>query len=140
MEKKKLISMTDFVLKEYTLPSTHKKGLKNCYQYANFLKRKLELGMFIPCDEEGNVLEEPEKDKKGNYIAYSGDTCIYIEQYQEAKERVLFEMFDAEITLTKKGAIKIVVGENETILIDCAIEQLTEYNLTLTPNATKQIQ
>jgi len=48
-----LISMTDFVLsKKYTAT-----GHEN---YANFLKQPLELWMFIPCDEDGNVLEEPD--------------------------------------------------------------------------------
>ena len=32
---------------------------KSIYKYANFLSQKLELCMFVPCDEKGNVLEEP---------------------------------------------------------------------------------
>ena len=67
----KLISMTSFVLnkrKELLRHSEYKNDLENyaniVYNYANFLKQPLNLGMFVPCDEDRNVLEEP---KKTNY-------------------------------------------------------------------------
>lgn len=51
--------------------------------YANFLKQPLELWMFVPCNEEGGVLEEPD-----GYSSFE-----YLQQYQKAKERCLFEGF-----------------------------------------------
>lgn len=59
----KLISMTDFViLQNISLANKEIKhnecGLR-ILKYANFLKQPLILGMFVPCDENGNVLEEP---------------------------------------------------------------------------------
>lgn len=33
--------------------------LNTIERYAKFLKQPIELWMFVPCDEDGNVLEEP---------------------------------------------------------------------------------
>ena len=38
----------------------HKKALKQIFSYAEFLKQPLKLEMFVPCDEDENVLGEPE--------------------------------------------------------------------------------
>ncbi len=98
-EENKLIGMIDFVLEnpqfkfgeynEYT-----EKRLGKIVRYADFLKRKLELGMFVATDKEGNML----KKVKLPPIAYE-ETSIAIrtkyEQYQEAKDKVLFEDIDA---------------------------------------------
>ena len=102
----KLISMTDFVefadnkLCSINSPSVrisnYGKTLDLIVNYKNFLKQPLTLGMFVPCDEEGNVLEEPiypSKFRTGVY-PHSGGVLkkyeIKLEQYQQAKERVLF--------------------------------------------------
>ena len=53
--------------------------------YANFLNQPLALGMFVPCDEEGNMLEKPECTCDVNK-----KTCK-LNEYQEAKEKVLFK-------------------------------------------------
>jgi hypothetical protein len=46
--------------------------------------------MFVPCDEDGNVLEEPVKE---DYYVPMGEVEYHrvLKQYQQAKERVLFE-------------------------------------------------
>lgn len=61
-----LISMTDFLIeqrKELLRKIDYKEKLELytniVYAYANFLKQKLELWMFVPCDENGEVLEKP---------------------------------------------------------------------------------
>lgn len=63
-------------------------------EYAKFLKQVLNLGMFVPCDEEGNILKEPlnynKWIKKELNTPYWLDLSKY-EQYKQAKERVLFE-------------------------------------------------
>ena len=64
----KLISMTDY------LPEN---------PYSKFLKQPLELWMFVPCDDNGNVLKEP-----------IINDSIKIWTYQQAKERCLFEGFE----------------------------------------------
>jgi hypothetical protein len=112
---KNLISMTDFVLEKQI--ARIKPILKLCYieSYANFLKQPLEKWMFVPCDEDGNVLED-----------CGLIPCYELDQYRKAKERCLFE------------------SENkycfETILL-CKknIEDITNFNFQLTPTALKQI-
>jgi len=113
----KLISMTDFVLEQEintpkavnfasftTIADYNKLAYDRIISYANFLKQPLELWMFVPCDEDGNVLEEPkpenyfpidkagdkftEEDKKGLDAYYSP-----MMEFEQAKERCLFEGF-----------------------------------------------
>ena len=67
----KLIKMSDFVLEKNILDE---KEIKQIINYANFLKQNLKLEMFVPCDDDGNILEE-------------------INIYEKAKEKVLFKGF-----------------------------------------------
>jgi len=101
----KLISMTDFVLEQMKNTETLKDNFVKTAAYANFLKQHLELWMFVPCDEDGNVLEEP-KDYKVWLSAGSAfmniDEILPCQKYQEAKERCLFEGFEF-IESQKKG-------------------------------------
>jgi hypothetical protein len=119
----KLISMVDFVLADKYAGSPINTNKK----YANFLKQPLELWMFVPCDDDGNVLEEI-KPYQDNYF-----------KYQQAKERCLFDGFEFEkqkdyyiITLNGNG---LWVSWNKSK----KIENLIEFNLQLTPTALKQI-
>jgi hypothetical protein len=93
---KNLIGMTDFVL------SQRIKGINDnvrrfwaCERYANFLKRPLELWMFVPCDEEGNVLVDDNSFECCGRCVDGIDECVseQREKYQQAKERCLFEGF-----------------------------------------------
>ena len=62
MEKRKLISMVEFVKEiDHRVNTGELKEWKfvDCIRrYANFLNQPLTLGMFVPCDEDGNVLED----------------------------------------------------------------------------------
>ena len=71
MKDMKLITMTDFVLLRSETPEEPifklihgAKHFELCENYANFLKQPLELWMFVPCDEDGKVFEEPEEYQK----------------------------------------------------------------------------
>lgn len=129
----KLISMTDFVIEVTNniqndwLDSDRVEELKKISNYANFIKQPLKLEMFIPCDEDGNVLEEPKgwKNEDCNVI----DCCniCKCEQYQQAKEKVLFEGIDLD---TAKYHCERNVR---------TIEYFTSFNVELTPNAIKRI-
>lgn len=84
----KLISMTDFVFeignKDET---THRENLVHIYNYAIFLKQPLKLEMFVPCDENGNILED---------VTGQGMIPYYVEKvhrFLTAKEKVLFDGF-----------------------------------------------
>lgn len=137
----KLISMTDLVLKDNfgSYENLYVKHLK----YANFLKQPLNLGMFVPCDLEGNFLEEPDGDNyksdeekdipNFDYIKYKNDS----KEYQEAKDRVLF-----------RGKFE-VCSERQLIRfnklmqpLEClsVVENLVKYNLNLSESAIKQLE
>ncbi|MGV0854793.1 hypothetical protein ACTS9E_04260 [Empedobacter brevis] len=149
----KLISMTDYVLeqmKEVTLDGTGAVCAR-IGNYANFLKQPLTLAMFVPCDLDGNVLEEPSKKDmewfKG--LAYGDFSCDYtrIFEFIEAKERVLFE-FDGDLSLIKnvtnfyiiedKNGVYYRVLKNNT---KTKVEDLLKFSveITLTETAIKQI-
>ena len=92
---KKLISMTDFVLEqEKDVNLGFKQFTKNVYNYANFLKQPLELWMFVPCDEDGNVLEERLIENYENDFGLISDFKNYNKKYYEAKECCLLEGLD----------------------------------------------
>tara|TARA_R110001632_G_scaffold109066_4_gene219199 strand:+ start:451 stop:915 length:465 start_codon:yes stop_codon:yes gene_type:complete len=151
----KLIKCSDYVIEQ-------KKVLKrslslddyflNIDSYANFLKRPLELGMFIPCDKDGNVLKELERfehyQKYGEFGLIKGYEFQMCKQYQEAKERVIFEgnwehsrddrythmnwMTDMDSPTDRIGRHEMHIRMHECK----TIEDLTELGLTL----TKQIE
>ena len=57
--------------------------------YAKFLSQKPEKWMFVPCDENGNVLEEPVYTSEKNKFYNKA----YFEKYKQALDRVIFEGF-----------------------------------------------
>jgi len=120
----KLISAVDFVLLEDRLKEDSDTAIFKVINYSNFLKQPLQLGFFIPCDEN-NVAYESYlsysknhnticKPYEGLFEIYANSKCagwkyldpertIYYhsvsyeiakEKYRQAKERVLFEGFE----------------------------------------------
>jgi hypothetical protein len=151
----KLQSMTDYVLEQEKV-CRFKDDCEFAYsvrKYANFLKQPITLEMFVACDEDGNVLEEPKSWQ--NFLEYSDFSVKGLKpelyKYSEAKSKVLFDGFEI-ITPSDKCHI-IFCKEN----IECQfllnpdfsfnvrafqpinIEDLVKYNLTLTDNAIKQL-
>jgi len=119
--------------------------LRNWYDV--FLDQPLELGMFIPC-KDGKPLEKPESLKGYYESSKEGMTQEKQarEEYQEAKDKVLFESkFTLDTTIF--GNYKVIVINMKRILFDTNgmsysegyIEHLVRHGLTLTPNAIKQI-
>ena len=109
----KLQSMTDYVLEQeikglepqsITLQlNSRARRFANCLKYAKFLKQPLELWMFVPCDDDGNILEEPTKYSNWTNFDYSGTDIGFEDEklcreYQKAKERCLFEGFEVKET------------------------------------------
>jgi len=128
---KNLISMTDFVL-EQSKTSIRTFRFCNCERYANFLKQPLELCMFVPCDEDNNVLKE-----ETEYSAYADDL-----KYQQAKERCLFEGFNFLERNKKVFHVenkKEVFGVGYKNGIFKTIEDLVKYDIELTKTAKKLI-
>jgi hypothetical protein len=127
----KLISMTDFVLKTTLDEAIKKSGvgytLAKINKYANFLKKHLELWMFVPCDENGKFLEEKSifNTTDEEYIFNSES----FDNYEKAKERVLFKdctsykpMSNSDYYVVEFNEMKIwLTHTNRTIedLIQC---------------------
>lgn len=131
----KLISMTDFVLEQNKF-NLYKNSEEEIRNYANFLKQPLEKGMFVPCDEDGNVLEEPKS--WNDYLAYPDSFDGNIEwyelyAYEQAKEKVIFKeciaykpMLSSDYYVVEFNYTKVwLTHTNRTI------ENLIPYNLTL---------
>lgn len=139
---KTLISMTDFVLSnEVKSTLEYSDSYKIIRSYAQFLKQPLTLGMFVPCDEDGNVLEEPKNYelwiKRALNIPYDLDLSKY-EKYQQAIERVLFEGFE----LLNKSTERVTwrsANFDFSMSTFSNIEGMSHLPLTLTPYALKQI-
>ena len=131
-----LISMTDFIININEIcPKENMeviewwgKKLDVIENYAKFLKQPLKLEMFVPCDEDGNVISkfysEKENTKNLTFSQLSN-------QYQIAETKVLFE----NIPISQA---KWLVNYFSTI------EYLSDISNTITPiylnnNAIKQI-
>jgi len=114
-----LISMVDFVLEKNKAEEVTRQSYIECSKYAIFLKQPLKLGMFVPCDLDGNVLED------ANRSTHTDIECL---EYQQAKERCLFEGFtQAEVSYI------LSCSDNKTV------EDIVDYNPKLTATALKQI-
>ncbi len=123
---KELKSMVEFVKEQFKGPKRSTDLCVLFLNYAQFLSQKLELWMFVPCDEEGNGLEEPtEERKKVSLVFYQQE----LKQYQQAKDRVLFEGFE-DIKV-----VKVLCKQFKNI------EDFSQVwkNTTLTATALKQI-
>lgn len=150
---KKLISMTDFVLNfKGNTAVSHKafEFARKSKNYATFLKQPLILGMFVPCDEYGNVLKECQKPDKKDYwsdngTVYSGELYRHnlneFEAYRKAKEKVLFNTKYKIGTCYNEKAIHFD-GKCTQIISNFAyltIEDIAHWNFELTESAIKQI-
>ena len=137
----KLIKMSDFVLEKNILDE---KEIKQIINYANFLQQPLKLEMFVPCDDDGNTLEDP---KPIHTYGLEVDDYEYddleVENYEKAKEKVLFEDFYWE------GNYAIGNMEDEMIYIDeefCQNMNIEKFlttiisDLELTESAISQIK
>jgi hypothetical protein len=148
----KLISMTDFVIENENMvkqtESEMSKDLFKLSQYANFLKQPLKLEVFVPCDDDGNVIKLPN-------ACICINLCNLCKKYEQAKEKVLFEGFEYKKELRNSGGnythfvtnnkIEIYVqwggfyvfGKTENKIEN--IEDLIKFDLTLTQSVIKKL-
>jgi len=139
----KLKSMVDYVLNE-KLNDTIDKDLYDIHKdYAKFITQHSEKWMFVPCDEDGNVLEEPISDYEpinfwNEGIIDEKHNILYGE-YEEAKAKVLFK---GNFSVIDRKTYKIVKLDNKTIWISWnkskTIEDLIPYNLEVTESIAKK--
>ena len=157
----KLISMTDFVLENAKQPYVEGTKYIDLVNYAKFLKQPLKLEMFVPCDEDGDILEVPTnyENRLLNMMTEYNDE-VYT--YKQSKAKVLFEGFEVQydnsyntcLIYENNNEIKIQLQFrkiendvrliiNEDIIHDCNnIERLVglKNKPLLTENAVKQIR
>lgn len=132
--------MTDFVLNGQQT-ADYIKLYDGCFKYANFLKQKLQLWMFLPCklvDGVWVVLEEPES-LKGYYETDTEgmrQEAVLRKEYQEAKYRCIFNV-------TPEFVENNIYDENGFFytleIVEDLIVSHNNYNLELTQTAQKQI-
>jgi len=135
----KLISMTSFIehIGNRYEHESYNQDLGLIYNYCNFLKQPLKLEMFVPCDDEGNVLEE---------CVLTTDTAVTeikkVEYYYQAKEKVLFEGCSIS-KLMRENYYQVYCNSDRILWLSWnkskTIEDLILANLTLTESAKKQI-
>lgn len=158
MEKRKLVSMVDFVLEEaketltinteqYDWFCAEQIKLESVRLYAKFLGQPLTLGMFVPVGENGEVLEEPAIFKQ--WMANKVDVSEHISEsfdcvlYRAAKRKCLFEGFECngeEVIEPTTGTVFFEKLFDKWRLCDDdfeTIEDLVPYGLTLTENALR---
>ena len=140
-----LIPMTDFVIeidenkpkfKNFSSFSEINQYEVNGYDkirnYAKLLKKTLKLEMFVPCDNDGNILEEPTNYEKrlSNMMTEYNDE-VYT--YNQAKEKVLFEGFELKEIGSICAPNKLVIGEfddfEKSVKFYYSMEKLAEYKV-----------
>ena len=137
----KLISCTEFVKDQWSidLNASQRDRIKN---YANFLLLPLTLGMFIPTNEKGEVLEEP--NKKYYQSLKDVDKAIWeydrlLDEFHEAKQRVIFE--GCELIKEHQYSWSIQ-HDNQNYIFhkNFTIEDLIDLNITITEKAINQFK
>ena len=132
----KLISCTEFVIEQsdyYNSAcwvddfSVLNETFNRIENYAKFLQQPLTLSMLVPCNDKGDVLEEPDRS------THTNEEC---EEFKKAKENVIFEGFE----YNKNGYVYhkdncYNCRFDEESIENGTIEDLVKYNLTITPNA-----
>ena len=157
----KLISMVNFIL-QFDKPVGYLEDqsdflhcqvdyMGKAMSYAKLLKKPLKLEMFVPCDEDGDILDEPEdyELRLTNMMTEYNDE-VY--RYKQAKEKVLFEGFELVRFIEKENPCYVVSnGENEItfhiglynfskgVRFANTIEDLIHIQPILTESAIKQI-
>ena len=152
----KLISMVDFVL-EYA-PKFNPFGtdeqilcLDYIHNYAKFLKQPLNLGMFVSCDEDGDILHEP-KDYEQRLPNMMTEYNDEIYRYKQAKEKILFEGFEVVRFIEKENPCYVVSNKENEVTFHIGlytfskgvnfantVEDLIHIQPILTESAIKQI-
>ena len=146
-----LTSMTAFVLQQSeNYPQSSRSFdkaieiLETVESYAKFLSRPLELWMFVPVDQNGKILSEPQMvEKRLGFDEVEIDyNYAEVVLYKQAKERVLFEGFEVK-SETPDSWIFAINGKFPRIIYKKGnIEFLRFFKpeITLTPTAIKEIE
>ena len=144
MESKILIPLSDRIEDINILNEDDDVFREKVNATIRFGKQPINLGQFIPCDEDGNVLEEP------NWT-FGENNILFLDQkiWREAQDRVIFKGLTIEKCTSKLDGEEFLgvtlngtwCGGWDYFLItrvkgkDSTLEDLTHLNLELTDNA-----
>nr|WP_315028694.1 hypothetical protein [uncultured Chryseobacterium sp.] len=116
----KLIPMTTFVIEYYSNEGYADLQILNLMNnYANFLKKPLTLGMFVPVDPQGNVLKEPKNYASWKSLEHNDGERTDITgfedyaEYQNAELHCMFEGFRVDYNGYSK--VRIVASYDTSI-------------------------
>lgn len=148
MESRKLMSHSDYE-DSIDLPTVSDIEFRiKSRNHRKFINEKLTLGMFVPTDEDGNILEEPEYYELwksfGSYTQKGESIVVECRKYHEALSNVIFEGFDSYKLDNIENNYRIFNGSicvwttissnNKTI------EDLIKYGVKITPSAITKYQ
>lgn len=154
-ESYQLIPMTDFVIEYYSNEGyADLQTLKMMINYAQFLKKKLSIGMFVPVDEYGNILKMPAnypvwKSRKSRTEGLINDAEeTEFKKYKKAEAKCFFTGF--EIAYNGYSVVRIVASYNHSIELSfnkndltfqlfTDIDSLTDFEIYLSAAALKSI-
>ena len=127
--------MTDFIFNQDEINGGFgQEEIDKVWNYAQFLKQPLKLGMFVPCDEDGNVLEEPvySEPTSENEI---GDLDELVYQYNLSKNSVYFEGFQ----FYNEGHLGNGIFTFNNDFIECKkkVEKMVKFKLKLTKSISE---
>lgn len=144
------LNEADYYYQEYEV-------LEKICKYANFLSQKLELWMFVACDENGNVLNQPLNYgawvRKDLNVSYDLDLSKY-EQFKTALSKTIFEGFEWNTAeFCDEPMLELEDKNGNYLLYDCEdknfqdssdnfiskVEQLIPYNLDIKESVAKEL-
>ena len=138
MERHYLVSSLEFRKKLKNVSDSEYRRLRD--NYDDFLEQPLKLEMFVPCDEEGNFLEEPIFHEPNNENEI-GNYQILIDEYQEAKQKIIFEWFEYDKEndwVTYNEFARFFVSELQNGKVE-DLFKLIKDEITLTETSKKEI-
>ena len=138
MERNRLISSKDYGKTLKNVSDNEYRRLRD--KYDIFLEQPLKLEMFVPCDEEGDILEEPTNYEKRllNMMTEYNDE-VYT--YYQAKAKVLFEGFEYDKEndwVTYNEFARFFVSELQNGKVE-DLFKLIKDKITLTETSKKEI-
>ncbi|WP_326984396.1 hypothetical protein VUJ46_07640 [Chryseobacterium sp. MYb264] len=151
----KLIPMTTFVIDYYSNEGyADLQTLNLMINYAQFLKKDLQLGMFVPIGSDGTPLKQPQNYTSWKSIKHNSDdhdaSSSFGEYnlYKKAEKKCLFEGF--EVAYNGYSVVRIVARYNPAIELSfnkqdmlCStfkdVESLTDQDIYLSAAALKMI-
>jgi hypothetical protein len=157
MNKIKLPSMVEYVKNFKNSSKSMGESYWFCEKFSNFLSQQPNIGMVVAAveeDGEWRVLSKPIFDFNNEYDGEKRrEFAIALKEFETALDNVIFEGFEYDgseegFIYVKNGETLLIFDtENKTLMLlnnmltdnINTIEQLTHYNLTLTPKFAKEL-